>query len=317
MMASTSPSENHEAPPSSVWSTKGSTAIEGRRRWKLSTIGAGADSGSEPGPERRRRRRAPARPDGIGVHRPAHVAQLERPQLLDRLLEAAGDQVHHRRRHQHAADRRMLLQARHDVDAVAQEVGALDGDLAHVDGAAQLEPHRRVLSEGGPGHRRLHGKCGARGVDRAGELDQQPVAQRLEDAPAARCDQRIDRLAQRPPRAQHALLVGLDEGAEVDDVERHDHDQPAAAVRGVAGARFRTLASHVADSPFDDGAPTPEATSPFAPDSCAPEAWRHRDGQAFRAPTRRMLREVAERAHRRRRLAAEGVGDSCSWRFTA
>jgi hypothetical protein len=105
------------------------------------------------------------------VHRPAHVAQLERPQLLDRLLDAAGDQVHHRRRHQHAADRRMLLQARHDVDAVAQQVRALDGDLAHVDGAAQLEPHRRVLGEGGPGHRRLHGKGGARGVDRAGELD--------------------------------------------------------------------------------------------------------------------------------------------------
>ena len=83
----------------------------------------------------------------------------------------------------------------------------------------------------GLGHRRLHGKGCACGVDRAGELDQQPVAQRLEDAPAARCDQRIDRLAQRPPRAQHALLVGLDEGAEIDDVERHDHDQPAAAVR--------------------------------------------------------------------------------------
>ena len=71
MMASTSPSENHEAPPSSVWSTKGSTAIEGRPRWKLSTIGAGADSGPDPGPDpapvaaserrpARRRRRAPA-----------------------------------------------------------------------------------------------------------------------------------------------------------------------------------------------------------------------------------------------------------------
>ena len=119
---------------------------------------------------------------------------------------------------------------------------------------AQRSSSRTAVScsEGGLGHRRLHGKCCARGVDRAGELDQQPVAQRLEDAPAARYDQRIDRLAQRPPRAQHALLVGLDEGAEVDDVERHDHDQPAAAVRGVAGARFRTLASHACRSPFDD-----------------------------------------------------------------
>ena len=38
--------------------------------------------------------------------------------------------------------------------------------------------------------------------------------------------------------------VGLDEGAEVHDIERHHHDQPAAAVRGAAGARFCTLASH-------------------------------------------------------------------------
>ena len=49
MMASTSPSENHEAPSSSVWSTNGSTAIEGRRRWKLSTSGDAADSSSDPG----------------------------------------------------------------------------------------------------------------------------------------------------------------------------------------------------------------------------------------------------------------------------
>ena len=140
---------------------------------------------------------------------------------------------------------------------------------AHVDGAAQLEPHRRVLGEGGLSHRRLHGECCARGVDRAGELDQQPVAQRLEDAPAARDDQRIDRLAQRPPRAQHTLLVGLDEGAEVDDVERHDHDQPAAPVRGVAGARprTRTLASHAWDPRSDDG----------RPNRCEPKGWRHRD----------------------------------------
>ena len=145
------PVGNHEAPPSSVWSTKGSTAIEGRRRWKLST--------SPTRPRAPTPRPRAGRPDGIGVHRPAHVAQLERPQLLDRLLEAAGDQVHHRRRHQHAADRRMLLQARHDVDAVAQQVGALDGDLAHVDGAAQLEPHRRVRRDGRP---RATAACTAR-----------------------------------------------------------------------------------------------------------------------------------------------------------
>jgi hypothetical protein len=159
MMASTSPSENHGLVDERQHGDRGPPALEAvdDRRCRRARP--------------RRRGREPARPDGIGVHRPAHVAQLERPQLLDRLLEAAGDQVHHRRRHQHAADRRMLLQARHDIDAVAQKVGALDGDLAHVDGAAQLEPHRRVLSDGGLGHRRLHGKCGARGVDRAGELD--------------------------------------------------------------------------------------------------------------------------------------------------
>jgi len=48
----------------------------------------------------------------------------------------------------------MRLQARHDVDAVAQKVGALDGDLAHVDGRAQLEPD--VAAEATADMRRAH-----------------------------------------------------------------------------------------------------------------------------------------------------------------
>ena len=60
MMSSTRPSLSHElvASPASLWpggsavaadeSTNGSTAIEGRRRWKLSS--AGAVAGRCPGP---------------------------------------------------------------------------------------------------------------------------------------------------------------------------------------------------------------------------------------------------------------------------
>ena len=67
--------------------------------------------------------------------------------------------------------------------------------------------------------------------DRAQELDQQPVAQRLEDAPAARGDQRVDVAAQGAPRRQHVLLVGFDLGAEVHNVESgHDHEAPAGIV---------------------------------------------------------------------------------------
>jgi hypothetical protein len=49
MMSSTSPSLNHEVPPSAAWSMKGSTAIEGRRRWKLSISVAGGVMGPAAG----------------------------------------------------------------------------------------------------------------------------------------------------------------------------------------------------------------------------------------------------------------------------
>ncbi len=197
MMSSTRPSLSHEladSPDASAVaaeeSTKGSTAIEARR-WAPRALEA---------VDGRRRRRLHAQPHPrahrIGLHRPADVAQPERAQLLDRLGEAAADQVHDRGRDQHAADRGMLLQARHDVDAVAQQVGAFDRHLAHVDGAAHLQPHAVLLDAAStpPSTRRrrpaavgrgLDGERGARRLDRAGELDQQPVAQRLEDAAAA------------------------------------------------------------------------------------------------------------------------------------
>ena len=103
----------------------------------------------------------------------------------------------------------MLLQARHDVDAVAHQVGAFDGHLAHVDGAAQPQAHVALGRELGDG--RLDGQRRAGRVDRAGELDQQAVAQRLEDASAARAiSGSISRRSAAPCR-QRVVLVGLDQ----------------------------------------------------------------------------------------------------------
>ena len=92
--------------------------------------------------------------------------------------------------------------------------------------------------------RGLDGERGPRRLDRAGELDQQPVAQRLEDAAAALGDQRIDGAAQRPPRRQHARLVGLDQGAEIHHVESGDHDQPPLGGVLLVACRRGAIAGH-------------------------------------------------------------------------
>lgn len=157
------------------------------------------------------------------MHRPADVPELQRPEILDRLIDAAADQIHDGGRHQHTADRRMILQARHDVDGVAQQVGAFHRHLAHMDGAAQLQAE--VAFGGHLADRSLNRQRRPGGVDRAGELDQQSIAQRLEDTAAAAGDQGIDLATQHTPRHKGVVLVGLDEGAEAHHIERgHDHE---------------------------------------------------------------------------------------------
>ena len=121
-------------------------------------------------------------------------------EVLDRRFDAAADQFQDRRRHQHAARRRVLLLPRHDVDAVAPGGPRLRPSL-RMDGAAQREPDFLFGGYLG-GTVALDLQSRARRLDRAGELDQQALAQRLEDADRAARDV-ADNIA--PPLPQDLL----------------------------------------------------------------------------------------------------------------
>ena len=104
----------------------------------------------------------------------AHILQGERNLAMD----LVGDNL----RQADPAGRGEPLDAGRDIDAVAIDV-VLDGhDVAEIDADAEI--HAPVIGLGGI--ERRHGAldldCAAYRIDDAGELDQQPVARRLEDA---------------------------------------------------------------------------------------------------------------------------------------
>ena len=72
--------------------------------------------------------------------------------------------------------------SRRDVDAVAEDVAVLDDDVADVDADTELDAMVRRQRGIAFGHRRLHLGRATQRVDNAGELDQQAVAGRLDDA---------------------------------------------------------------------------------------------------------------------------------------
>ena len=92
------------------------------------------------------------------------------------------------------------FEPRRDIDPVAEDVAVLDDDVALVDADAELDaPLGRDVGVA-LGHLALHLGGAAHRVDHAGELDQQAVAGRLDDAAAVLGD-----LRDRSARAASAL----------------------------------------------------------------------------------------------------------------
>ncbi len=93
-----------------------------------------------------------------------------------------------------AAGLRDAFEPRRDVDGVAQEVGAIDDDVAQVN----ADPERDAAVGGDLGvalrHAALHVQRAAPGVDDARKLDEDAVAGGLDDAAAMGRDGRIDQL---------------------------------------------------------------------------------------------------------------------------
>ncbi len=136
-----------------------------------------------------------------------------------------------------AADLGELLDARGDVDAVAEDVAILENDVAEID--ADAEFYAPVGGDVGiaPPHAVLDLDRRAHGVGDALKLDQHAVTRRLDDAAAVLVDHRIDQLdAMGAQPRERAAFVQLHEPAVADHVRGHDGSE---AVFHASRSRFQ------------------------------------------------------------------------------
>jgi hypothetical protein len=105
-----------------------------------------------------------------------------------------------------------------DVDAVAEDVVAVDDYIAEIDAYPQLEPalgRDRIVD---PTRGALHLDGAVQRIDDTRKIRQQAVAGRADDPPAVRHDQRVDRAAELPQRSMRAGLILTHQPAETDDI---------------------------------------------------------------------------------------------------
>src|SRR5215472_3010952 len=120
----------------------------------------------------------------MDTHRPGDVLDLP----LAHVFERKGELVAHLIAHDPAdADPTRLGQSFQPcryIDTVAIDVAAVSDDVADIDPHAELDAAIRRHIGVSLRHLPLHFDRAAHRVDDAGELDQQPVACRLDDAAA-------------------------------------------------------------------------------------------------------------------------------------
>ena len=132
MMSSVRPSAKNSCSGSPLMLANGSTAIEGLAaavwRSRLARVP---------------RRQPAVEHDGIGADRPGDVLDRLLAEIREGELEPGADLLAHRRGDADAAGLGQGLEARGDVDAVAEDVVALDDHVAEIDADAELDPARR------------------------------------------------------------------------------------------------------------------------------------------------------------------------------
>ena len=128
--------------------------------------------------------------------------------IVERDIEAAADIIMHARRNANPARIVHRLDTRGDVDPVAEDILALDDDVADVD--AETEEYPLIVRQPGITLRdaalNIHGV--RHGVDGTGELDQRAITRRLYDVAAMPGDLRMKKLrAEGIEARQGACLV--------------------------------------------------------------------------------------------------------------
>jgi hypothetical protein len=140
--------------------------------------------------------------------------EFERELVADLVVDAS--------RHADAAGLRRRLDARRDVDAIAEQIGSLHDHVAEVDADPELHAllgREMVVARA---QRRLDLGRAAHRVDRARELGEHRVAGRVEHAAAMLHEHRVEDLAVAAEDAQRAFLVRLHHPAVADDVGHQD-----------------------------------------------------------------------------------------------
>ena len=137
------------------------------------------------------------------------------------------DLVAHAARDADAAGLGQGLQPGRDVDAVAEDVAALDHDVADID--ADAKAHPLVVRHAGTqlGRRLLHPHRTAHGIDDTGELGQDAVAGGVGDPAAEVADELVDDRPVGRQRGQRCLLVRRHQPRIALDIGCQNGDQPA------------------------------------------------------------------------------------------
>ena len=202
-------------------------------------IGAAAEVGERQDDHRKARRAGPdiwrggvglAGPGGGGrvdAHRPGDVLQGLFAEIGQRDVEASPHILVGRTGHADAAWRRDPLEAGGDVHPVADEVIALDQNVAEIDSHPVGEPSRfrqMFVPARGVG---LHRQRASDRGDHGRKLDQKSVAHRLEHPAAVLGDDRLGRLAAFPHRRRRPRLVLAHHARIADNVGGEDCSEAA------------------------------------------------------------------------------------------
>ncbi len=171
-----------------------------------------------------RRRACPKRKDPNGSN---DIFQRFLAEIDERDLDPPADVLMRRTGDQDAAGFADTLEPRSDIDALAENVLALNQDIAEMD-ADTVDDAPGFGNDGVAfNHQLLDCDRAFDRVDDGRKLQQQSVAHGLDDAPAPARDDWQRRFTMLPHRPRRPGLVLAHEARIADDVDRHDRGQSA------------------------------------------------------------------------------------------
>jgi len=162
------------------------------------------------------------------THRLSNILQRLQTHIVEDKINLAADLALGVVRNADASGFRNTLQARGDVDAVAENVAVVEDDISDVNTDAKFNSdvlrNVSVLS----GHSALDFGGAPRRVYGAGEFDQHAVAGGLDDAASMLGDRRIEkRLPQCLELRERAFLVTTHQTAVAGNIRRQHSRQPS------------------------------------------------------------------------------------------